>query len=81
MMLTHDALRILRYLATAHAVNPRAEVPLIELERELGLGETEARELVEMLVSRGLAQADLFPVNVWVQITEDGVEHSEGHVP
>lgn len=81
MTLTHNALRILHYLTTIHAINPRTEVSLIELERELEIEAGEVRISVETLVAQGLVQADLFPVNVWVQITEEGLARSEGTVP
>ncbi len=72
MELMRNHLSILAYLAASHARNPKAEVPLQELEHELGL-EGEARAAVTALVTAGLAQADLFPVNIWVQITEEGL--------
>jgi len=67
------SLLILRYLARVHAENERAEVPLLELERELGLSRSQARAAVTQLVGEGLAQADLFPLHVWVLITPEGL--------
>lgn len=65
--------RVLEYLAAAYAVNPRAEVPLVELERELGLEKTVAVEAVRKLAALGYVKADLFLVNVWVQMTDQGL--------
>lgn len=66
-------LKVLQYLSASHRLNPRAETPLLELERELALGPEEARSLVSGLAQAGLVQADLFLVNVWVQITDEGL--------
>lgn len=67
------SLSILRHLARVHAENERAEVALMELERELGLSRPQARAAVAGLVNEGLAQADLFPLHVWVVITPEGL--------
>lgn len=73
MKLSQKQLEILTYLAATHERDPRAEVPLQELEHELELNHEEARAAVADLVAAGLAQADLFPVNVWAQITDEGL--------
>ncbi len=67
------SLRILRHLARVHAENERAEVALLEVEKELGLSHTQARAAVTRLVREGLAHADLFPLHVWVIITPEGL--------
>lgn len=69
---------VLLHLAAVHAVNPRAEVPLIELERELGLDKDTALQALRSLVSQGYAEADLFPVNIWAKITDKGIALLEG---
>ena len=63
---------ILARLALVEAEDPQAEVPIVELQRELGLDAAEALEALRALVARGYAEADLFPVNVWARITEEG---------
>ena len=63
---------ILARLALVEAEDPQAEVPIVELQRDLGLDAAEAFEALRALVARGYAEADLFPVNVWAIITEEG---------
>jgi len=60
------------YLAEAYRRNADAEVSGLELERELGLSRDRVRECLEYLVREGLAQGDLFLVNVWVRLTPEG---------
>lgn len=65
--------RILGYLARVHSANERAETPLLELEKELGLSRNEARRVLKRLVDAGLVEADLFPLHVWARITPEGL--------
>ncbi len=65
--------RIVAFLARTYRVNPQAEVPAIALERELGESPAAVRRCIESLASEGLVDADLFPVNVWVRLTDEGL--------
>jgi hypothetical protein len=67
---------VLSYLGTVGKMNERTEVSLQELTHELAAElsgyEGGARRCVIQLVDAGLAEADLFPTNVWVKISAEG---------
>ncbi|GAB4253426.1 MAG: hypothetical protein Kow00129_14460 [Thermoleophilia bacterium] len=71
--------RVLRYLSEAHVRNPEAEVPGQELAQELSLSLEDVRSCVLYLVAEGLATAEVFPLNIWVRITEQGLRLAQDH--
>lgn len=64
--------RILAYLAEAYRRNSAAEVSGQELSHELGLDPDTVRSCVEYLTREGLVASDLFPLNIWVHLTDEG---------
>lgn len=69
--------RVLGYLAAVHLRNPDAEVSGHELAHELGLAMEDVRRCVDYLASEGLVSAEVFPVNTWVRITDEGLRLAE----
>ncbi len=79
--LSDECRRIVRYLADVHRANPQAEVSIQELAFELRIDSEAARACIEQLAHEGLAEADLFPTNVWVRLTDKGVTVAAGLNP
>ena len=66
--------RIMRYMREAYQANAEAEVSGHELQHELELPAEEIRECVASLASSGLVSAEFFPVNIWIRLTDAGIE-------
>ncbi len=64
--------RVLGVLYDAYQRNPESEVSGQELSHELQLSQDAIRAAVEYLVREGLAEADLFTLNLWVRLTAGG---------
>ncbi len=66
--------RIMRYLREAYQANTEAEVSGHELQHELDLPAEEIRACVASLASSGLVSAEFFPINLWIRLTDAGLE-------
>ena len=69
--------QVVGYLVDAYRANPQAEVPAVALERELDMSAESVHGCLEYLVGQGLAEADLFPINVWIRLTDSGAAHAQ----
>ena len=67
---------ILAYLATAHRLNPEAEVSGPELQHALGLDAAKVREGVAELARQGLVEWDPLLTNLWLRLTDKGLAQS-----
>ena len=65
---------ILSYLATIHRANPDAEVSGPELQQALGLDAATVKAQIAELVRQGLVEWDPLLSNIWVRITDKGLE-------
>jgi predicted transcriptional regulator len=66
--------RILAYLAESYRRNQQAETSGHELVAELQLDQDVVRECLLYLAAQGLVEAEVFPVNVWVRLTDEGAQ-------
>jgi DNA-binding MarR family transcriptional regulator len=64
----------LSYLATAHRANPDAEVSGPELQRAFGLDAGTVRAQIAELARQGLVEWDPLLTNIWIRITDKGLE-------
>jgi DNA-binding IclR family transcriptional regulator len=64
----------LSYLATAHRANPDAEVSGPELQQAFGLDAATVRAQIAELARQGLVEWDPLLTNIWVRITDKGLE-------
>gem|GEM_PF-4922855 len=65
--------RIMLNMREAYQANAEAEVSGHELQHELGLPGEEIRECVSRLASSGLVSAEVFPINIWIRLTDTGI--------
>jgi DNA-binding IclR family transcriptional regulator len=67
-------LPVLSYLAAAHRANPAAEVSGPELQQAFGLDAATVRAQIAELARQGLVEWDPLLTNIWVRITDKGLE-------
>ena len=67
-------LHTLIYLAAAHCANPDAEVSGLELQQALGLDAATVKAEIAELARQGLVEWDPHLTNLWVRITDKGLE-------
>ena len=64
----------LSYLAAAHRANPGAEVSGQELQHAFGLDAATVRAQCAELARQGLVEWDPLLTNIWIRITDRGLE-------